>query len=124
VVAHLQGLLTLIGSPAYPADPVQLQARMQAMVRRAWRPAGTARQLVAVAADGDRTALLRRIQAPTCVIHGAADPLVQVAAGHELAAHIAGAMADIIPGMGHDLPLPLLPRFAERIAANAARANG
>jgi hypothetical protein len=30
-------------------------------------------------------------------------------------------MADIVPGMGHDLPLPLLPRIAEGIVQNAAR---
>jgi hypothetical protein len=33
-----------------------------------------------------------------------------------------GAVADFIPGMGHDLPLQLLPRFAEGIAENARRA--
>jgi hypothetical protein len=32
-------------------------------------------------------------------------------------------VADIVPGMGHDLPLPLLPRIAEGIARNAERAR-
>jgi hypothetical protein len=32
-------------------------------------------------------------------------------------------VADIVPGMGHDLPLPLLPRIAEGIAQNAGRAG-
>jgi hypothetical protein len=36
-------------------------------VQRAWHPAGTARQIVAVVADGDRTALLSRIQARSCM---------------------------------------------------------
>jgi pimeloyl-ACP methyl ester carboxylesterase len=92
------------------------------MVRRAWRPDGTARQLLAVAADGDRSALLGRIQAPTRIIHGQADPLVPVAAAHDLQRKIAGATADIISGMGHDLPAALLPRLAAGIAANAAAA--
>jgi pimeloyl-ACP methyl ester carboxylesterase len=55
------------------------------------------------------------------VIHGAADPLVPAAAGHDLVARIAGSVADIVPGMGHDLPPQLLPHYAEGIAANAAR---
>jgi pimeloyl-ACP methyl ester carboxylesterase len=93
------------------------------MVERAWRPAGTARQICAVVADGDRSALLPSIAVPTRVIHGAADPLVPVAAGRDLAARIASAVADIIPGMGHDLPAQLLPRYAEGIAENAARAT-
>ena len=122
VVAHLQRLLTLIGSPAYPADPERLRERLQATVQRAWRPAGTARQIVAVVADGDRSPLLPLIQAPTRVIHGEADPLVLPAAGHDLVARMPGAVADFIPGMGHDLPLQLLPRFAEGIAENARRA--
>ncbi|MDE2146575.1 MAG: alpha/beta fold hydrolase [Burkholderiales bacterium] len=121
VVAHLQRMLAIIGSPAYPADPDWQRSRLRAMVARGWHPAGTARQLVAVAADGDRTPLLARITAPTCVIHGQADPLVPVAAGHDLAARIAGATADFVPGMGHDLPLQLLPRIEADIAANALR---
>ena len=124
VVAHLQRLLTLIGSPAYPADPVRLRERLQATVQRAWRPAGTARQLMAVAADGDRSALLARIRAATVVIHGQADPLVPVAAAHDLVARIAGARLDIVPGMGHDLPQQLLPRFADTMAENARRQAG
>ena len=122
VVAHLQRLLTLIGSPAYPADPERLRQRLQATVQRAWRPAGTARQIVAVVADGDRSPLLPLIQAPTRVIHGEADPLVRPEAGHDLVARMPGAVPDFIPGMGHDLPLQLLPRFAEGIAENAHRA--
>jgi pimeloyl-ACP methyl ester carboxylesterase len=123
VVAHLERLLHLIGSPDYRPDPAEFHRRLVATVERAWRPAGTARQLVAVAADGERTPLLRRITAPTVVIHGKADPLVPVACGEDLAHHIAGARIDIVPGMGHDLPAPLLARFAEAIAANARRAG-
>ena len=122
IVAHLMRILALIGSPGYPAAPEQLRERLTASVRRAWRPAGTVRQLAAIAADGDRSALVQAIRAPTRVIHGEADPLVPVEAGHDLAARIPGAVLDIVPGMGHDLPQPLLPRFAAGIAENARRA--
>jgi pimeloyl-ACP methyl ester carboxylesterase len=59
---------------------------------------------------------------PTQIIHGRDDPLVPVAAGHDLAARIRGAEIDVIPGMGHDLPAPLWPRFVSGIAAAAGRA--
>jgi pimeloyl-ACP methyl ester carboxylesterase len=121
IVDHLVGLLGVIGSPAFPPEPAALRSRLQTLVRRAWRPAGTTRQLLAVMADGDRTPLLARIQAPTCVVHGEADPLVPVAAGRDLAARIAGAQGDFIPGMGHDLPLAILPRLADDIAQVARR---
>ena len=123
VVAHLERLLLIIGSPLYRPDPARQRQRLQAMVRRAWRPDGTARQLVAVVADGDRSMLLGNIRAPTRIIHGQADPLVPVAAAHDLQRKIAGAATDIIPGMGHDLPLALLPRIAAGIAANAAKVS-
>jgi pimeloyl-ACP methyl ester carboxylesterase len=116
VVAHLEHLFHLIGSPAHRPEPVALRQRLRASVERAWRPAGTARQLAAVAADGDRTPLLRRITAPTIVIHGRDDPLIPPACGEDLAHHIPGAKLELIPGMGHDLPDALLPRFAELIA--------
>jgi pimeloyl-ACP methyl ester carboxylesterase len=121
VVRHLEKLLQTIGSPGFPPDAERQRQRLLATVRRSWHPAGTVRQLLAVAADGDRSALLPRISMPTRIIHGLADPLVRVEAGRELVQQIAGAQADFIPGMGHDLPLQLLPRFAEGIAENAAR---
>jgi pimeloyl-ACP methyl ester carboxylesterase len=122
VIGQLERFFAIIGSPAYPPDPLELRTRLRESVRRAYRPAGTARQLLAVAADGDRTPLLGRIIAPTHVVHGVADPLVPVGAGVDLAAKIEGATRELIDGMGHDLPSPLLPRFAESIAQIAARA--
>jgi pimeloyl-ACP methyl ester carboxylesterase len=111
-VARLMRLFALIGSPAFRPDPVAFKARLTASVRRAWRPTGVARQLVAVAADGDRTPLLSRITAPTHIVHGADDPLVPVAAAYDLHARIAHSTLEIIDGMGHDLPAALWPRFA------------
>lgn len=124
VVAHLQRLLGVIGSPDYPPDPERLRQRLLATVQRSWHPAGTARQLLAVMADGDRTPLLAGIRVPTQVIHGEADPLVPVAAGRHLVQHIPGAVGDFIPGMGHDLPLPLLPRIVAGLVDNAMRDRG
>ena len=121
VARHLESLLKTIGSPGFPPDAERQHQRLLATVRRSWHPAGTARQLLAVVADGDRSALLPRIHMPTRIIHGLADPLVRVEAGRELATRISNAQGDFIPGMGHDLPLQLLPRFAEGIAQNAAR---
>ena len=119
VVAHLQRVLRVIGSPDFPTPAAEQARKLHDMVSRAWRPAGTARQLAAVLADGDRSALLARITAPTCVIHGRRDPLVPVAAGIELAALVPRAVADIVDGMGHDLPAALFQRFADAIRANA-----
>ena len=122
IVEHYVRLYALIGSPAYPAVPDKLRERFTASVGRAYRPAGTARQMVAIAADGDRSSLLARIRVPTQIIHGAADMLVPVAAGRDLHAKIEGAEIDVVEGMGHDLPEALWPRFVAGIEKAAGRA--
>ncbi len=121
VIAHYVRLYKLIGSPAYPASDAYLYERLGMSVRRSYRPQGTVRQMVAIAADGNRSELLAQIKAPTQVIHGQDDPLVPVAAGHDLTAKINGAQLDVIEGMGHDLPVALWPRFVAGISAAAAR---
>ena len=124
LVAHSIRVFTAIGSPGeYRPAPADLRARVLAHITRAQRPQGSARQLLAIAADGDRTPLLARIQAPTQVIHGELDPLVPVANGRELVKRIPGAQGDFIEGMGHDLPQALLGRIAQGIVRNAQRAS-
>lgn len=119
--AVMQQLLTLIASPAHPPEPQQLRERIERAMQRAWHPAGAARQLLAIVADGDRTPLLARIRAPTLVLHGRDDPLVRVAAAHDLAARIAGARVETLAGWGHDLPAALLPRLAAAVAQHVHR---
>ena len=121
IVEHYLGLYALIGSPAYPTARDELRRTFTTAVKRSHRPAGTARQMVAIAADGDRSPLLGRVGVPTHVIHGTVDPLVPVAAGHDLATRIPGATLDAVEGMAHDLPAALWPRFAAGIERAAAR---
>ncbi len=121
VIDHLVEMFGVIGSPAYPTTTAELRQRLGRSVRRAYEPAGTARQLLAIIAAGDRRKLLRTIAAPTLVIHGASDPLVPIAAGRDTAQNIPGAALLVIDGMGHDLPLALLPRLVEAIADHCDR---
>jgi pimeloyl-ACP methyl ester carboxylesterase len=121
--AHwIVNVLRVIGSPGYPRNTQAMRQLAVDSMQRAWHPAGSARQLLAIVADGDRTPLLARITAPTRIVHGIADPLVRLACGQHLAHRISGAQIDFVPGMGHDLPDALLARFAQGIADNAARA--
>lgn len=108
-----------IGSPGYPADPARLSANVTRDYQRSFHPTGAARQMAAIMADGDRRARLRNVTAPTLVIHGADDPLVPVEGGRDTAEAIPGARIVEIPGMGHDLPLPLVDTIADAIAGHA-----
>lgn len=122
VIDHLVEVFGVIGSPGFPSNKVELRERIAGSVRRGYYPAGIARQLLAIIAAGDRRRLLRTIAAPTLVIHGSADPLVPVAAGRDTARSIPGARLLVIDGMGHDLPIGLLPRLAQAIVAHCRSA--
>ena len=82
-----------------------------------------ARQLAAILASGDRTAELRRITAPTLVIHGTADKLVAPSGGRATARAIPGARLLMIEGMGHDLPRGAWPQLIDAIVENTRRAS-
>lgn len=122
VVSHLVRVFGVIGSPAYREPEPVLRERIRRGVERAYEPAGTTRQLLAVIASGDRRKLLHRIAAPTLVIHGRADPLVPLAAGQDTAANVPGARLLVIDGMGHDLASGLLPQLSSAILAHCNRA--
>ena len=121
-IAETIAFLRLIGSPGYPTSDAELQAKVERALRRRPHPDGWARHLIAVQAAQSRVRALRRIRAPTLVMHGADDPLIRVAAGRDTAANIPGARLRIVPGWGHDLPTTLLPTLVAEIADHCAAA--
>jgi proline iminopeptidase len=119
MIEHGVRLLQAIGSPTYPTPEKQLRRRVARSLRRNCCPGGVVRQILAVAASGDRTAQLRNIAAPTLVIHGAADPMVPLASAVDTAQAITKSRLEVIEGMGHDLPTQLLERLLALIDAHA-----
>lgn len=118
---HLYGV---IASPGYPTPPDELRARIRRGVERSYYPAGFLRQLSAILASGDRSAVLGRITCPTLVIHGKADPLVPVDGGIDTARNIRDAKLLLLDGFGHDFPAQLHERIAGEIAAHARAVGG
>lgn len=82
-------------------------------------PRGTGRNLMAVAASGDRTASLAAVDVPTLVVHGDADPLIAMSGGEATARAIRGARLLIVPGLGHELPPAVWPQIVSAIVENA-----
>lgn len=109
----------IIGSPDFPAKESELRKMVETAMNRSIYPRGYARHMMAVFASGSRVALLKKIRIPTLIIHGQSDPLIPVAAAHELHKHISQSKLEIIPGMGHDLPSPLLGKFTAWITEHA-----
>lgn len=110
---HSLGLLQAIASPAFAQDAQAVRARVMAAMQRSYRPAGVARQTLAVMSDRDRAQRLSQVRAPTLVIHGQEDLLVPYACGEDTARRIPGARMLGIEGMGHDLPPAVVTRLLE-----------
>jgi pimeloyl-ACP methyl ester carboxylesterase len=117
-------ILRHIASAGFPFDEDGVRALAGESFDRGRNPAGTARQLAAIIASGDRTAELRRIAAPTLVIHGDRDLMVHPSGARATAAAIPGARLETIAGLGHDLPVGAHPRLVELIADHVRRAAG
>ena len=121
---RLVKLFALIGSPAFERSESELRELAGLSWDRGVDPAGFARQLGGVIASGNRLEDLKRIQAPTLVIHGKSDRLIRPSGGRATARAIPGARLDLIEGMGHDLPRGVWPRILDGIVENAERAQG
>jgi len=119
VIAHNMRTIELIGSPAYPVDEETRREMTSNSFDRCFFPSGFKRHVAAIIKDGDRRSRLRRITAPTLVIHGREDRLVPLAGGIDTAKHIPGAKLEIIDGMGHNFPVELWPQIIDLITGHA-----
>ncbi|MGZ4186635.1 MAG: alpha/beta fold hydrolase [Solirubrobacteraceae bacterium] len=114
-------IVRVIGSPGFELDEAEIRRRTGLAYDRSNDQVGVARQLVAIAASGDRTAALSRVSIPTLVVHGADDPLVDVSGGRATAQAVAGAELAVFDGMGHDLPRGLWAEIGQRIGGLVER---
>jgi pimeloyl-ACP methyl ester carboxylesterase len=122
VAAELANSL-VIGSRGALVDEDWRRARFERFYDRGIDPAGTARQIMAIVASGDRTAALAAVTVPTLVIHGDVDTLVPLDAGEATAHAIPGAELLVIPDMGHEIPPATWRRVVPAIVGNARRAD-
>lgn len=111
----------LISGPSY--DPVEAARITDAAIARSFRPAGNGRQTAAILASPDRTPGLRQVTAPTLVVHGLVDPLVQPSGGIATAKAVPDSRLLLFNDMGHDMPTHRRPEIVDAIVANAARAQ-
>ena len=111
-----------IGSPGFRRSDEELRQLAEDSFARSYYPQGYMRQVAAIVANGSRVDLLKKILAPTLVIHGTEDPLVPVECGIHTAEQVRNAKLELIDGMGHDLPPQLTERLVNIIAAHVKTA--
>lgn len=120
IAAGVQGR-EVIGGTLYDRDrSAELGA---AAYDRCFNPIGSAFQIAAITASGNRTAALASISAPTTIIHGRLDPLVQLSGGEATAEAIPGAQLVVYDEMGHDIPQPLWDSYVDELRQLAGRAG-
>ena len=117
-----------LSGPEYPTAEATLREWAQRDFERGFDPAGLVRhQTVSfvghIESASYRLNNLENIAVPTVVLQGTADPLVPVASAEDIAARVPDAELWIIPGLGHFIPVELVPEFAEAITAAATRAT-
>jgi len=76
------------------------------------------RQIGAIMKSGDRTALLKKITAPTLVIHGDVDRMVHPSGGAATAKAISGAKHQVLRGLRHQIDTVQSHRIADSILAH------
>lgn len=123
-LAHALAFAQRIAGSRYPLDGEVHRLLVLEEIRRAYDPAGGARQLAAMAVAGDRRSRLTTIMVPALVVHGTDDPLIAPACGKDTAASIPNADFLLIDGMGHDMPPALYQTIAGEIDRTARRARG
>ncbi|MDF2603344.1 alpha/beta fold hydrolase [Sphingomonas sp.] len=119
LVAHGIRASQVLAGPAFPVAPDVLEARVRETIQRSNYPDGFARQLAAIVADGDRRQRLKAIKAPAVVIHGSDDSLVPIDGGRDTAASIPGARLVEVRGMGHNVPVEVIPEIVDAIESVA-----
>jgi pimeloyl-ACP methyl ester carboxylesterase len=117
IAEYLAGL-RVWGSPAC-FDEQRLTANAAEAFDRCFDPSGRARQVMAIAASGSRTAALADVDVPTLVLHGSADTLIDPSGGRRTAEVISGARFVLLDGMGHDYPPEYWDRIVDLVTAHA-----
>jgi pimeloyl-ACP methyl ester carboxylesterase len=124
-MARYRRIANHIGSTRFPMR----REIIDAYANEAWDrgtgpkdPLGVARQIAAIMKSGNRTREVRRIKAPTLVIHGDQDLMVAPSGGYATADAIDGARLVLISGMGHFLSDAMAPYLVDLISGHAHRA--
>jgi len=122
-VEGLFNVWSLIGTQDGGRTDDELRAWIRESIERGFDISGQRRQTAAIMETGDVRRYTEAVTAPTLVIHGTADPLVNMAGGKDIAKTVPNAEIELIEGMGHDLPPKHTAFITERMLRHMAAAH-
>lgn len=121
-IAHRVALSAVMAGPS-GIDEVRARRRATLEQARAADPRGVVRQLLGVVSSPPRTDALAGVGVPTLVIHGDADPVIDLSGGRQTADAVPGAELLVLEGVGHELPERVWPTVIDRLEATMGRAS-
>jgi pimeloyl-ACP methyl ester carboxylesterase len=113
----------LIGSPGFPSTEDDVRRRAAETYERGISPEATARQMLAILTQRNRTRDLARVAVPTLVVHGLSDRMVHVSGGRATSLAVPRSELLLIDGLGHDIPPDLWPSLVRAVRGLADRAT-
>jgi 3-oxoadipate enol-lactonase len=104
-------MLPVVLGEGYFENPlIPLESLKRSRIEANNDPWALKKLMAAIHLRGDYREELKKIKAPTLVIHGERDVLFPVHMGREAADLIPGSRFEVIPGVGHTLNLEAIPQ--------------
>ncbi len=104
-------IVSLIGMEGRVVDTPEFREETIQNLNRAQDGSGYARQLLSILASKDRLKKIRKIKAPTLIIHGKQDPMIQLKNAYKMHKLIPHSKLKIIKEMRHLIEPEILLRF-------------
>jgi len=111
----------MLAGSRFPFDEEAIRAREEAAVDRGHNPKNS--HMLAIMPAPSRLDALRKLNVPTLVIHGDEDPILSYCHGVVCAKVIPGAKLLTQKGVGHELPLGVIPEVVPAILEHIGSAK-
>jgi len=109
--------IKLFAGSRFPVDeePHRKIITSNILERKGYNPDANLHQTAAITASGSRLDALEQISVPSLIIHGTEDPLLHPGHALKCAGKIPGARLLLLEGIGHELPVGIMPTLHEKI---------
>jgi pimeloyl-ACP methyl ester carboxylesterase len=108
-------ILRMMSGSRFPFNEQWVRSITEKSYIRGWNTNGTQNHAAAGMASPSRLEALRNLNIPTLVIHGTEDPAINYAHGVVCAKVIPGAKLLTLKGVGHEIPVEIIPETVEAI---------
>jgi len=116
-------IIGLIGMEGRVVDTPEFQSETIKNFDRAQDGSGYARQLLAILASKGRLDKIKKITAPTLIIHGRHDPMIQLKNAYKMHKLMPHSQLEIIDNMRHLIEPEILSQFEEVLLEHLRKAN-